>query len=62
MIEVMLKRLLRHCVDGVVRDQGLDVDEVGIGGVLRRGGSPQRTLRASAGLLERVPPGAREEL
>src|SRR5258708_30030655 len=50
---VRLESLARHRVDAVGGDQGLDVVEVGIGGVLGRGPGAQRPLAAGALLAQR---------
>ena len=45
----------RDGVDGFGTDQVVNVDGVGIGGIFRARGSPQRTLHAGAAQFERLP-------
>ena len=56
------ERGVRNGVDGVGPDQGVDVERVGVVGVLRRGGRPQRALHPSAACDERLPAGPTERL
>ena len=48
-------RLLRHGVHRVRPDQRLDIEDVGVRRVLRRGRGPEAPLLRRAGLLERLP-------
>jgi hypothetical protein len=57
-----LDRLARHRVDGLGPDQRLDVQEVGVVGVLRGGGGPQAALRRRALALQLLPLAAGEDL
>ena len=54
--------LRRHGVDRVAPDQGLDVEHVGVGGVLRPRRRPQQPLRGGAGGEHRLPPRRRDHL
>jgi len=46
MIAKCIERRGRYCGDGVRRDQGLEVKNVGITGVFRAGTGPERPLNA----------------
>ena len=52
-IEQRVERLRRHRVDGIGPDDALDVHEVGVMRILRRGRRPERTLHRAALCLER---------
>ena len=52
-----LERRVGHGVDGVGTDEGVDVEQVGVGGVLGRGGGPQRALHPGALGGQRLPAG-----
>ena len=54
-VEEGLEGLLRKGVHGVGADEVLDVEEVGVGGVLRPGGRPERALHAGPLGRERLP-------
>src|SRR5215210_4431157 len=44
-----------HGVDDVGGDEALDVEDVGVGGVLGAGAGPERSLRVGAGVVQRSP-------
>ena len=53
---------VRHRVDGVRRDQAVDIHRVGVVGVLHPGGGPQRALCVGAVVGEVLPAGRAEDL
>ena len=62
MIAEGIERGRRNGVDGFGSDEVINVDRVGVGGVLRAGARPQRTLHARTFVFEFLPTRTRESL